>query len=316
MKSVLITGGTGSFGQAFTQRVLENESVERIAILSRGEHAQAEMADRFSDPRLRFFIGDVRDRDRLRRAFDGVDVVVHAAALKRIEVGAYNPDEMVKTNILGAMNVVEAAVDAGVSKVVALSTDKAYQPVSPYGQSKALAETIFRNAQRPGTKFAVTRYGNVWRSKGSVVPKWEAILRTASAVPVTDPDVTRFFMRMSEAVDLVIDTIYTMRGGELNIPTLPAYRLGDLAEAMGAKMNVTGLPAYEKKHEGMCDGNTSDKARRMSVDELRGILAEENGLHRSSSNGFNTTTAEGPLAIKWPFGCRGSPCPLSAHRGC
>src|SRR5688572_25396410 len=132
MKSVLVTGGTGSFGQAFTERVLKHKSVERVAILSRGEHAQAEMADRFSDKRLRFFVGDVRDRDRLRRAFDGIEIVVHAAALKRIEVGHYNPTEMVKTNIGGAMNVVEAAIDAGVSRVVALSSDKAWQPVSPY----------------------------------------------------------------------------------------------------------------------------------------------------------------------------------------
>lgn len=282
MKSVLITGGSGSFGQAFTERVLQDNTIERIAILSRGEHAQAEMAGRLNDERLRFFIGDVRDRDRLRRAFQNIEVVVHAAALKRIEVGHYCPSEMVKTNIDGAMNVIEAATDAGVKKIVALSTDKAYQPISPYGQSKALAETLFRNAYGP--LCAVTRYGNVWGSKGSVVPKWREILKTSNTVPVTDPDVTRFFMRMSEAVDLVIDTIYTMRGGELNIPTLPAYRLGDLAEAMGARMNVIGLPSYEKKHEGMADGNTSDKARRMTVDELREVLRAD-GMHCSSQDG-------------------------------
>jgi UDP-N-acetylglucosamine 4,6-dehydratase len=292
MKSVLITGGSGSFGQAFTERVLQDKSVERVAILSRGEHAQAEMRDRFSDPRLRFFIGDVRDRNRLLRAFRGVDVVIHAAALKRIEVGHYNPTEMVATNINGAMNVIEAATDAGVNKVVALSTDKAYQPISPYGQSKALAETLFRNAYQHGPIFAVTRYGNVWGSTGSVVPRWKNILRSADTVPVTDPEVTRFFMTMDEAVDLVLDTIRTMRGGELNIPTLPAYRLGDLAEAMGAKMNIIGLPEYEKRHEGMCDGNTSDKARRMSVEELRGILGAD-GLHRSGSNGFDPAPWEG-----------------------
>ncbi len=168
MKSVLISGGTGSFGRAFTERLL-GTGIDRIAILSRGEHCQADMAERYNDPRLRFFIGDVRDRDRLRRAFEGIECVVHAAALKRIEVGAYNPLEMVKTNIGGAENVVEAAMDAGVSKVVALSTDKAWQPVSPYGQSKALAESIFRNAYQGHTKFAVTRYGNVWGSSGSVV---------------------------------------------------------------------------------------------------------------------------------------------------
>lgn len=232
------------------------------------------MADEFGDDRLRFFIGDVRDVARLRRAFAGVDVLVHAAALKRIEVGFYNPSEMVQTNIVGAMNVIEAAMDARVKKVVALSTDKAYQPISPYGQSKALAETLFRNAYRSerGPVFAVTRYGNVWGSQGSVVPKWRDCLRISDTVPVTDPDCTRFFMTMPEAVDLVVNTIVTMKGGELQIPTLPAYRLGDLAEAMGAKMKITGLPEWEKKHEGMCDGNTSDVARRMTVGELRELL--------------------------------------------
>ena len=276
MKSVLITGGTGSFGQAFTRRLSAAPDVDRIAIFSRDEHAQAEMAAAIDDRRVRFLIGDVRDRDRLRRAFSNVDTVVHAAALKRIEVGQYNPSEMVKTNIGGAQNVIEAAMDAGVSKVVMLSTDKAWQPISPYGQSKALAESLFRNAYSGATKFAVTRYGNVWGSRGSVVPKWRAIItefaQCPPVVPVTDANATRFYMTMAEAVDLVVDTIETMKGGELNIPTLPAYRLGDLAEAMGAKMNVVGLPEWEKKHEGMCEGNTSDKARRMTVGELRDIL--------------------------------------------
>ena len=249
-------------------------------MLSRGEHAQAEMwewiAPFDAERRLRFFIGDVRDRDRLRRAFEGVEIVVHAAALKRIEVGQYNAAEMCKTNINGAMNVIEAAHDAGVKKVVALSSDKAWQPVSPYGQSKALAETLFLNANNSrgshGPIFAVTRYGNVWGSQGSVVPRWRRILETGDTVPVSDPAVTRFFMRMDEAVDLVIGAIETMYGGELYVPELPAYRLGDLAEAMGAVMDVRGLPAHEKLHEGMADGNTSDVARRMSVDELREAL--------------------------------------------
>jgi len=314
VKSVLITGGSGSFGQAFTERVLRDQSVERVAILSRGEHAQAEMANRVSDRRLRFFIGDVRDRDRLRRAFDGIDVVVHAAALKRIEVGHYNPTEMVKTNIGGAENVVEAAMDAGVKRVVALSTDKAWQPVSPYGQTKALAESIFLNAYQGRTKFSVTRYGNVAGSNGSVIPKWREILKTSNTVPVTDPEVTRFYMTMDEAVDLVLSTIEDMPA-TLAIPTLPAYRLGDLAEAMGARMNIIGLPDYEKRHEGMCDGNTSDKARRMSVDELRGILNED-GLHRSGPNGFDKAAWKGPFALEWPHGHCGGPYTVQAHRGC
>ena len=275
-----MTGGTGSFGRAFITRLLADGLAERVVILSRDEYKQAVMARDIADPdgRLRFFVGDVRDRDRLRRAFNGCDVVIHAAALKRIETGAYNAAEMVKTNVLGAMNVIEAATDAGVDKVVALSTDKAWQPISPYGQSKALAEALFLNANNTrgadGPRFSVTRYGNVAGSTGSVIPTWRSILLSTDIVPVTDPNVTRFWMTMAEAVDLVLDTIATMRGGEINIPTLPAYRLGDLAEAMGAKMDVRGLPSFEKLAEGMADGNTSDKARRMSVAELQQALRD------------------------------------------
>jgi len=276
LSSVLITGGTGSFGRAYVKYLLES-GAERIVVYSRGEHAQAKMAEEFSSPALRFFIGDVRDRDRLRRALDGVQSVVHAAALKRIEVGQYNPAEMVKTNIIGAMNVIEAATDAGCTRVVALSSDKAWQPVSPYGQSKALAETLFLNANNTrglkGPIFAVTRYGNVAGSAGSVIPRWREMQKNGMRrVPVTDPDCTRFWMLMDEAVHLVSNTLETMKGGELAIPTLPAYRLGDLAKAMKLQMEITGLPSWEKRHEGMCDGNTSDVARRMCVEELRDEL--------------------------------------------
>jgi UDP-N-acetylglucosamine 4,6-dehydratase len=204
---------------------------------------------------------------------NGVGLVVHAAALKRIEVGHYNPVEMVKTNVDGAINVIEAAQDAAVKRVVALSTDKAWQPVSPYGYSKAMAEALFLAANgtvaKDGPGFGVCRYGNIWNSNGSVVPRWRAMLAAgAKTVPVTDPNCTRFFMLASEAVDLVLST----QPGEMNIPTLPAYRIGDLAEAMGAEMEVVGLPAWEKRHEGMTDGNTSDVARRMTIDELKEAL--------------------------------------------
>jgi hypothetical protein len=201
--------------------------------------------------------------------------------------------------------VVEAALDAGVKKVVALSSDKAWQPISPYGQSKALAESIVLNAYQGSTRFAVTRYGNVAGSNGSVIPKWREILTRGDTVPVTDPDATRFFMRMSEAVDLVLNTIRTMKGGELNIPTLPAFRMGDLAEAMGAKMDVIGLPSWEKKHEGMCEGNTSDQARRMSVQELREALID-NGLHHPSPDGQQAAAGQGAAPAKWSHGDRGS----------
>lgn len=272
MKSILVTGASGSFGQAFIKRLLDGDLAERICALSRGEHAQAEMRDRLSDDRLRFFIGDVRDRERLRRAFEGVDVVVHAAALKRIEVGQYNPDEMVKTNVLGTMNVIEAAMDAKIKRVVGLSSDKAWQPISPYGQSKALAESLLLNANnqagKDGPRFSVTRYGNVAGSRGSVIPRWKEMKRSGtSTVPVTDPNCTRFYMDMSEAVDLVLKAI-DAPPDKILIPTLPAYRLGDLAEVLGVRMDVKGLPTFEKLHEGMEDGNTSDIARRMSHKEL------------------------------------------------
>lgn len=287
MKSILITGGSGAFGTAFVRHLLGGKnalgttSTRRIVVFSRSEHRQADMARELGpldpDQCLRFFIGDVRDRDRLRRAMEGIEVVVHAAALKRIEVGAYNPLEVKKTNIDGASNVIEAATDAGVDRVVALSSDKAFEPVSPYGTSKAFAESLFLAANNTrgwnGPRFAVVRYGNVWRSTGSVVPTWRKILEASDTVPVTDPGCTRFFMTLSEAVDLVLHTAETMQGGEIAIPTLPAYRLGDLAEAMGAKMEVRGLPGYEKRHESMGQGNSSEHARRMSVEELRRALA-------------------------------------------
>lgn len=277
MKSVLITGGSGFFGRGFAKAALER-GVKRICIFSRGEYAQALMRQEFNDdPGLRFFIGDVRDVDRLEEAMQGVDVVVHAAALKRIEVGHYNPEEMFKTNVTGTLNVIRAARRAQVQKVVFLSSDKAAQPVSAYGISKAAAECAILSANNTrgntGPIFAAVRYGNVWRSTGSVAPTWERlIMQGEDVVPVTDPECTRYFMRREEAVDLVMRTIDTMLGGELNIPDLPAYRLGDLAEAMGVGMLVNGLSEFEKRHETM-DGKTdSSTARRMSVEELREAL--------------------------------------------
>lgn len=278
MKSILITGGSGAFGTAFVKWLLaKRPPLQRIVVYSRSEHRQAEMAhDIGDDDRMRYFIGDVRDRDRLTRAMEGVNVVVHAAALKRIEVGYYNPMEVMKTNILGSANVIEAAKDAGVGRVVALSTDKAFEPISPYGTSKAFAESLFLAANNvrgdKGPRFAVVRYGNVWASTGSVVPVWKRILATSLTVPVTDPECTRFFMKMDEAVQMVWSVISLLTVHELKtvqIPTLPAYRLADLAEAMGAKMDVLGLPVWEKRHESMGPGNSSDKARRMTVAELR-----------------------------------------------
>lgn len=274
---VLVTGGTGFLAKGLVRRLLD-DGCSRVCIFSRGEFAQARMRREFrDDPRLRWFIGDVRDRDRLERAMERVGAVIHAAALKRIEVGAYCPEEMLETNIRGSQNVIWAARKAGAEKVLLVSSDKAFEPISPYGLSKAMAEYLFTTANDMspyGTRYSVCRYGNVWLSTGSIVPTWREMLAAGeTSVPVTDPDCSRFFMRLDEAVDLVLGTLKTMRGGEIEVPDLPAYRVGDLAEAMGAQMNVVGLREWEKKHEAMRPGLSSDLARRMSVDELRGALA-------------------------------------------
>ena len=276
--SVLVTGGTGYFGKAFVKAALK-AGAGRVCVFSRGEFRQAEMrAELGEDDRVRYFIGDVRDRDRLCRAMEGVCLVVHAAALKRVEVIEYNVLEAVSTNVIGTENVVKAAIDAKVKKAVLLSSDKAVEPLNAYGITKALAEKVFLSAKHyagaNGPKFAATRYGNVSNSTGSVIPTWRSLLAAgATEVPVTDPECTRFWMRLEEAVALVMDTAATMQGGELAIPELPAYRLGDLAEAMGARMRIVGLRPGEKMHESMVLGATSEQARRMSVSELREELA-------------------------------------------
>lgn len=273
-QNILVTGGTGYFGQAFVHQAL-NRGAERVCVFSRGEYQQSLMRKEFGDDeRLRFFVGDVRDASRLRRAMEGIDLVVHAAALKRVEVGEYDSGEMVKTNVLGSMNVIEAATDAGVRKVVALSTDKACEPLNCYGASKLVSEKVFLAANNArgskGPIFAVCRYGNVSGSTGSVIPTWRRAIELGHGlVNLTDPNCTRFWMTREQAVDLVMETAETMVGGELVIPQLPAYRLGDLAEAMGISYVETGLTAGEKLSESMRPGETSEMARRMSVQELR-----------------------------------------------
>ena len=277
MSSILITGGSGFFGHAFARRCLV-EGYTRVCIYSRNEFNQFKMREAFEgDDRMRWFIGDVRDQDRLRRAMEGVEYVVHAAALKRIEVGAYNPIEMVKTNVIGTMNAIEATMEAGIQRFVLLSSDKAWQPVSAYGYSKAMAESLVLAANNMvgqlGPRFDVTRYGNVVGSTGSVVPIWRELLAAGhKVVPVSDPECTRFWMTAEQACDLVLHALTDNSDTHLHIPWLPAFRLGDLAEAMGAEMNVKGLKQFEKKHEGMADGMTSDMTTRMSVGELREAL--------------------------------------------
>ncbi len=273
---LLITGGSGFLGRALVRHLLHHQRYDRIIVYSRGEAAQAMLRVELDDPpQLRWMIGDVRDRERLRWAMRGVSDVIHAAALKRIEVGFYAPSEMVKTNVLGTINLVDAAAYCGVHNVVMVSTDKAWQPVSPYGLSKALAEDIVLagGTERPGPCYAICRYGNVAGSTGSVIPTWRALLREGKRVPVTNPDATRFWMTVDQAVSFVLTTLGDPAyDGRIRVPILPAYRVGDLAEAMGAQTYTIGMAPFEKCHEGMDEGNTSDRARRMSVDELREAL--------------------------------------------
>lgn len=271
--NLLITGGTGFFGRGYVRMALDR-GVDRVCVFSRGEYQQALMRQEFgNDPRLRFFVGDVRDLNRLHRAMDGCDTVIHAAALKRVEVGEYDSSEMVKTNVLGTMNVIEASTLAGVRKVVFLSSDKACEPSNCYGGSKFVAEKLILAANNSrgacGPIFAVTRYGNVSGSTGSVIPTWLREIEHGRPVRLTHPDATRFWMTRQEACELVWDTVKTMQGGELAIPDLPAYRLADLAHAIGAEYHITGLGRGEKMHESMRPGQTSAEARRMTVEEIR-----------------------------------------------
>jgi UDP-N-acetylglucosamine 4,6-dehydratase len=279
IKSILVTGGTGSFGQAFVRFLLDSTDIPRICVYSRGEHAQAALRAAINDdPRVRYMVGDVRDLARLTRACRGIDAVVHAAALKRIETGAYNPDEMVKTNVIGSMNVIEAAMVTNVKWVVGLSSDKAFEPVSPYGQSKALGESLLLAANiYGGPKFACTRYGNIWNAQGSIIPKWLALAEQGKYITVTDPECTRFFMTIHEAVKMVWYLAETMVGGELIIPEwLPAYKVGDLATAFNmfhaTGVQYTGLPKFEKLHESMNSELCSKDARRMSIVELKELI--------------------------------------------
>ena len=260
-KSVLVTGGTGSFGKTFVRTLLDETRARRIIVYSRDELKQFEMQGMFSgEKRLRFFIGDVRDKARLERALDGVQVVVHAAALKQVPAAEYNPFEAVKTNVYGAQNIIDAAIDRGVERVLALSTDKASSPINLYGATKLVSDKLFiaGNAYAGGkrTRFAVVRYGNVVGSRGSVIPFFKRVAPTG-VVPITDPRMTRFWITLEQGVRFVIDSVERMQGGELFVPKIPSMRVTDLAEAVapGAKLEVVGIRPGEKLHEEMISEN-------------------------------------------------------------
>lgn len=264
--SILITGGTGSFGKAFIAEMLANHDPSRIVIFSRDELKQYEVRQKFEDdPRLRFFIGDIRDQHRLTRAMHGVDYVVHAAALKQVDTAEYNPFEYVQTNIIGSQNVVEAAIDAGVKKVVALSTDKASSPLNMYGATKLAADKLFQSANHYAagyeSRFSVVRYGNVMGSRGSVIPFFKKLAAEGKPLPVTDARMTRFWITLPQAVQFVVDSFDQMQGGELYVPRIPSMRIVDLVEAVapGAETYEMGIRPGEKLHEEMI---SLDDARR------------------------------------------------------
>lgn len=263
-KSILITGGTGSFGRKFVKTILERYKPRRVIVFSRDELKQFEMQQVFNDPAMRYFIGDVRDGQRLRQAMRGVDYVVHAAALKQVPAAEYNPMECIKTNIHGAENVINAALENDVEKVIALSTDKAANPINLYGATKLVSDKLFvagnNIAGGHRTRFAVVRYGNVVGSRGSVVPFFRKLIdEGAKELPITDERMTRFWITLQDGVDLVFKSFARMHGGEIYVPKIPSSRITDLAAAMAPDLptKIIGIRPGEKLHETMCPADNA-----------------------------------------------------------
>lgn len=317
-KSILITGGTGSFGKAFTRTILQRyPDVKRLVIFSRDELKQFEMSQEFSTteyPAIRYFIGDIRDQDRVRRALEGIDVVIHAAALKQVPAAEYNPFECIKTNIIGAQNLIEACLDTGVSNVVALSTDKAAAPINLYGATKLASDKLFTAANnvrgKRNLRFSVVRYGNVMGSRGSVIPFFMD-KRASGVLPITDPAMTRFNISLQEGVDMVMWAIEHARGGEIFVPKIPSYRITDVAQAIGpdCKHPVVGIRPGEKIHEEMITEsdsfNTVDLGRYYAIlpsagqytvaqyaDEMGGAPVKPGFAYNSGTNTEFLTVAQ------------------------
>jgi UDP-N-acetylglucosamine 4,6-dehydratase len=274
--SVLITGGTGSLGKSLVRYFLDNTKARRIVIYSRDELKQHAMRIEFQDdPRLRWFLGDIRDLERLKRAFHNVDFVIHAAALKQVDTGEYNPMEFIKTNVLGSQNVIDASIDSGVKRVVALSTDKASSPINLYGATKLTADKLFVAANNYsfsyGTIFSVVRYGNVMGSRGSVIPFFKSLADQGKPLPITDLRMTRFWISIEQAVKFVVDSLEIMTGGELYVPRIPSMKITDLAKAVApaAELVEIGMRPGEKLHEEMI---SADDSRRTLIMKDRFVV--------------------------------------------
>jgi len=274
--SILITGGTGSLGKSLVSYLLNETKARRIAIFSRDELKQHQLRNHFqNDSRLRWFLGDIRDLERLKRALHNVDYVIHAAALKQVDTGEYNPMEFIKTNILGSQNVIDASIEAGVKRVVALSTDKASSPINLYGATKLTADKLFVAANNYshsyGTLFSVVRYGNVMGSRGSVIPFFQDLAKQGKPLPITDMRMTRFWISIEKAVEFVIDSLQMMTGGELYVPRIPSMKIVDLAHAVSptATLIEIGMRPGEKLHEEMI---SADDSRRTIILENRFVV--------------------------------------------
>lgn len=263
-KTILITGGTGSFGKQFVRTVLKKYKPKKIIIYSRDELKQYEMAQKFSDPRMRYFIGDVRDLPRLNRAMKNVDYVIHAAALKHVPIAEYNPMECIKTNVMGAQNIIDACIENDVKKIIALSTDKAAAPANLYGASKLVSDKLFVAANNltgeHAIRFSVVRYGNVLGSRGSVIPYFQSLIANgATSLPITEPNMTRFWITLQEGVDFVLKNFERMQGGEIFVPKIPSMKMTEMAKAIAPHLEqkIIGIRPGEKLHEVMCPKDDS-----------------------------------------------------------
>jgi UDP-N-acetylglucosamine 4,6-dehydratase (inverting) len=317
VSSVLVTGGTGSFGKAFVKRVLaEYPHLRRLVIFSRDELKQFEMSQELSEakyPALRYFLGDVRDVDRLRRALEGIDIVIHAAALKQVPAAEYNPFECIKTNVLGAQNLIEACLDSGVRKVVALSTDKAAAPINLYGATKLCSDKLFVAANNirgnRDISFSVVRYGNVMGSRGSVIPFFLE-RRGSGVLPITDPAMTRFNISLTEGVDMVLWAVEQAIGGEILVPKIPSYRITDVANAIApeCRQQIVGIRPGEKIHEEMITAsdshNTVDIGKYFAILPSSDLALREAYLARQGAKavepGFSYDSGSNPTFLTVP----------------